>query len=144
MLFLCYKNPACFFLSLVAKENADDMISEAIKIKQKNGRPKKAVKKEIIRSIRFSKIEYFIVKQNASKSGLKITTYVRQMALQGKIISRLSEEERQFVRQLMGMANNLNQLTKMGHQQGFITAVLMFEKYKNLMGELLENLKRND
>jgi len=129
---------------LVAKENADDMISEAIKIKQKNGRPKKAVKKEIIRSIRFSKIEYFIVKQNASKSGLKITTYVRQMALQGKIISRLSEEERQFVRQLMGMANNLNQLTKMGHQQGFITAVLMFEKYKNLMGELLENLKRND
>ena len=66
------------------------------------------------------------------------------MALQGKIISRLSEEERQFVRQLIGMANNLNQLTKKGHQKGFITAVLMFEKYKNLMDELLEKLKVND
>ena len=120
------------------------MIREAIKIKQKNGRPKKAVKKEIVRSIRFSKTEYFIIKQHACKSGLKITVYIRQMALQGKIISRLSEEERQFVRQLIGMANNLNQLTKMGHQEGFITAVLMFEKYKNFMDELLEKLKRND
>ena len=120
------------------------MICEAIKIKQKNGRPKKAVKKEIVRSVRFSKTEYFIVKQHASKSGLKITVYIRQMALQGQIIARLSEEERQFVRQLIGMANNLNQLTKMGHQEGFITSVLMFEKYKNVIDELLEKLKKND
>ena len=120
------------------------MISEAIKIKQKNGRPKKAVKKEIVRSVRFSKTEYFIVKQHASKWGLKITVYIRQMALQGQIIARLSEEERQFVRQLIGMANNLNQLTKMGHQEGFITSVLMFEKYKNVIDELLEKLKKND
>jgi len=142
--FLCYKNPACFFSRWSQKNIAEDMISEAIKIKQKNGRPKNAVKKEIVRSVRFSKTEYFIVKQHASKSGLKITVYIRQMALQGQIIARLSEEERQFVRQLIGMANNLNQLTKMGHQEGFITSVLMFEKYKNVIDELLEKLKRND
>jgi len=117
------------------------MISEIITIKHKNGRPKKAVRKDIVRSIRFSKTEYFIVKQHASKSGLKITVYIRQMALEGKVISRLNEEERQFVRQLIGMANNLNQLTKKGHQEGFITAVLMFEKYKNIIDELLEKLK---
>ena len=66
------------------------------------------------------------------------------MALNGKIISTLNEEERLFVRQLIGMANNLNQLTKKGHQEGLLTAVLMFEKYKNLMDELLEKLKKND
>jgi len=120
------------------------MISETIKIKHIGGRPQKPVRKEIIRSIRFSKTEYYILKQNAMKAGTKITAYIRQMALQGKIISRLNEEERQFVRQLIGMANNLNQLTKKGHQEGFITAVLMFEKYKNLMDELLEKLKSND
>ncbi|HEU5053053.1 MAG TPA: hypothetical protein VFT78_08060 [Hanamia sp.] len=120
------------------------MTSEAMKIKQKNGRPKKAVKKEIVRSIRFSKTEYFIVKQQASNSGLKITVYIRKMALHGKIIPRLNEEERQIVRQLIGMAKNLNQLAKIGHQEGFITAVLMFEKYKNFMDELLNKLKRND
>ena len=64
------------------------------------------------------------------------------MALNGKIISRLNEEERLFVRQLIGIANNLNQLTKKGHQEGLLTAVLMFEKYKNLMDELLEKLKK--
>jgi len=142
--FLCYKNPACFFSRWSQKNIAEDMISEAIKIKQKNGRPKNAVKKEIVRSVRFSKTEYFIVKQHASKWGLKITVYIRQMALQGQIIARLSEEERQFVRQLIGMANNLNQLTKMGHKEGFITSVLMFEKYKNVIDELLEKLKKND
>ena len=108
------------------------MISEIITIKHKNGRPKKVVKKEIVRSIRFSKTEYFIVKQNASKSGLKITVYIRQMALQGKIISRLSEEERQFVRQLIGMANNLNQLTKKGHRRVYYCSVCSFSKMSNI------------
>ena len=119
------------------------MISEGIKIKQKNGRPNKSVKKEIFKNIRFSKVEYFIVKQNASKAGTKITSYIRHMAVHGKIISRLNEEERLFVAQLIGMANNLNQLTKKAHQEGLLTAVLMFEKYKNLIDELLQKVKHD-
>ena len=79
------------------------MISEERQIKHRGGRPKKSVKKEIIRSIRFSKTEDFIVKQNALKAGIKITAYIRQIALKGKIISRLNEEERQIARQLIGM-----------------------------------------
>lgn len=101
----------------------------------------KQVKREIIKGIRFTKVEYYVVKQKASKSGNGITDYIRQMALNGKIISRLNEEERQFVRQLIGVANNINQLTKKGHQEGFLTAVLMFEKYRKLIDELLEKLK---
>ena len=120
------------------------MTSEETTIKHPGGRPKKTVTKDIIKGIRFSTVEYYVVKQKAARSGMGVTLYIRQMAMQGKVNSRLNEEERQFVRQLIGMANNLNQLTKKGHQEGFITAVLMFEKYKNLMGELLEKLKRND
>ncbi len=120
------------------------MKSEESKIMYRNGRPKKAVKKEIIKSIRFSRAEYFIIKQNASKAGTKITFYIRHMAVEEKIVSRLNDEERLFVRQLIGMANNLNQLTKKGHQEGLPTAILMFEKYKNLIDELLEKLKAND
>lgn len=121
-----------------------DMISEESNIKHRNGRPKKSVKKDIIKSIRFSKVEYYIIKQKASRAGTKITFYIRQMAVEGKIISRLNDEERLFVRQLIGMANNLNQLTKKGHQEGLLTSVLMFEKYKKLIDELLEKLKAND
>ena len=118
------------------------MISEESKIKHIGGRPKKQVKRETITGVRFTKTEYYVVKQKASKCGIGITLYIRQMALHGKILPRMNEEERQFVRQLVGMANNLNQLTKKGHQEGLLTAVLMFEKYRNIMDELLEKLKR--
>ena len=117
------------------------MISEIIDIKYKGGRPRKVVRREIIKGIRFTKAEYYIVKQKALKAGIKICFYIRETALNGKVISRLNEEERLFVRQLIGMANNLNQLTKKGHQEGLLTAVLLFEKYKNIIDELLEKLK---
>ena len=116
------------------------MISEETK-RHSGGRPKKQVKREIIKGVRFTKVEYYVVKQRAAKSGVNISDYIRGMAMQGKIISRLTEEERQFVRQLVGIANNINQLTKKGHQEGFLTAVLMFEDYKKLLDELLEKLK---
>jgi len=139
--FLFQKNPACFFSRWSQKNIVEDMISEANKIIHKGGRPKKVVCREIIKGIRFTKAEYFVVKQKAAKAGNKITFYIREMSLHGKIISRLNEEERLFVRQLIGMANNLNQLTKKGHQEGLLTAVLLFEKYKNLMDEILEKLR---
>ena len=117
------------------------MISEERTSKHTGGRPKKSVTREIIKGVRFTKVEYFVIKQKASKAGIGITLYIRQMALQGKIISRLNEEERQFVRQLVGMANNLNQLTKKAHQEGLLTALMMFEKYRKQIDELLEKLK---
>jgi len=119
------------------------MISEKEQLKHIGGRPKKAVKRETVTGVRFTKAEYYVVKQKASKAGQKISLYIRQMALQGKIIARMSDEERHFVRQLSGMANNLNQLTKKAHQEGLLTAVLMFEKYKNLFEELLTNMKND-
>ena len=117
------------------------MVKEETKIKHTGGRPKKQVKRDIVTGVRFTRVEYFAVKHRASKAGMKITLYIRQMALKGEVISRLTEEKRQFVRQLVGMANNINQLTKKGHQEGFLTAVMMFEKYRKMIDELLEKLK---
>ena len=124
------QKPGLLFLPLVAKENCEDMISEERTSKHTGGGPKKAVKREIIKGVRFTKVEYFVIKQKASKAGIGITIYIREMALEGQVIARLNEEERQFVRQLVGMANNLNQLTKKAHQEGLLTAMMMFEKYR--------------
>ena len=117
------------------------MISKETEIKHRGGRPKKLVHRKVT-SLRLSKVEYYIIKNKAQNASLSITTYIRQMAINGKITAKLDEEERQFVRQLIGIANNINQLAKKGHQEGFLTAVLMFEKYKNSIDELLEKLKR--
>lgn len=117
------------------------IVSEESKIKHQGGRPKKANNRKVNKGIRLTEKEYFTIKQNASKAGIKISSYIRQMALIGKITPRLNEEERHFVSQLIGMANNLNQLTKLGHQDGLLTAAMMFEKYRNQVDELLKKLR---
>lgn len=117
------------------------MISEEGQIiKHKGGRPRKAVNRTVT-SLRLTKVEYYVIKSKATKAGLRVTAYIRQMAINGKVTARLNEEERQFVRELVGISNNLNQLTKKGHQEGLLTAVLMFEKYRNMIDELLEKFK---
>ena len=54
----------------------------------------------------------------------------------------MNEEEKHFVRELIGISNNLNQLTKKGHQEGLLTAVMLFEKYRNMIDEILEKLRQ--
>ncbi len=100
------------------------------------------VKKESATGVRFTKSEYFIVKHKAEKAGLKISAYIRQMAINGRVMQRLNEEERQFVRQLVGVSNNLNQLTKKAHQTGIQSIQLNLEAYTNTINELLLQLKR--
>src|SRR5690349_18820307 len=106
----------------------------------RGGRPKKDEKRESETGIRFTKREYAILKEKATKAGMTMTTYIRQMALKGEVITRTNEEERHFYRQLSGMSENLNQLTKKAHLEGIITAVFLFEKYRNVMDAILEKL----
>lgn len=113
-------------------------------VKEKNtkgGRPKKLVKRERTTGVRFTKLEHFIVREKASKAGLKLTAYVRQMAIHGMVKTRLTEEESCFVRQLIGMSSNLNQLTKNAHQEGMLKTMIYFERYRNQIDELLQKLR---
>ena len=100
------------------------------------------VKKESATGVRFTKPEYFIVKHKAQKAGLKISAYVRSMAINGKVTQRLNEEERQFVRQLVGISNNLNQLAKKAHQAGMQAIKINLEQYTDIVDELLLKLKK--
>jgi|SRR6187551_1790397 hypothetical protein len=124
---------------MVAKEISETMESEK---RNSGGRPKKVIKRESATGVRFTKAEYYVIKQKALKAGIRVTTYIREMALNGSVKARTSEEERHFIRQLIGISNNLNQLAKKAHQEGLLTAVMHFEKYRNIIDELLEQLKQ--
>ncbi len=128
-MFLLHKNSFRLLLLPPVAKGKCEMVSEERQTKQKGGRPRKLVKKESATGVRFTKPEYFIVKHKAEKAGLKITAYIRQMAINGKVMQRLNEEERQFVRQLVGISNNLNQLTKKAHQAGIHFIQLNLEQY---------------
>jgi hypothetical protein len=117
------------------------MISEERQTKHKGGRPR-AIVSRTVTSLRLTKAERFIIKNKAHKAGIAITAYIREMAIHGKVIARLSEEEGQFVRELVGISNNLNQLAKKANTGQFLSAILEFEKYRNIIDELLEKLRK--
>ena len=128
------------------------MVAEVISKKNENGRnekkalgrttKKRGVKRQVVTAVRFTKTEYFVVKQKALKAGLGVTVYVRSMALNGKVSAKMNEEERQFVRDLVGMSNNINQLAKKAHQEGLLKALLLFETYRDQLDFLLQKMKR--
>lgn len=108
--------------------------------KKKAGRPAKMIKREIRACVRFTKTEYFIIRQKASKAGIKASAYIRQIAINEVVMNRLSEEERQFVRQLVGMSNNLNQLAKNSYKEGMLKTMVYFENYRSQLDVLLKKL----
>jgi hypothetical protein len=124
---------------VVPKEISEMMENEK---RHSGGRPKKIIKRESATGVRFTKAEYLVVKQKASRAGMRISNYIREMALNGSVKARTNEEERHFIRQLISVSNNLNQLAKKAHQEGLLTAIMHFEKYRNIIDELLEQLKQ--
>jgi Mobilization protein NikA len=108
---------------------------------KKAGRPVQDNKKDVRAAVRFSALEYYVVKQKAIRSGLTISSYIRQTALSGKVISRLTTEEVHFVRQLIGMSNNINQVAKTCHSQGLFEAMAYFEQYQAQLDEILLKLQ---
>jgi len=105
------------------------------------GRPPKDVKKDIRACVRFTTSEYNIIKEKAAKSGMRVAAYLRQAAIQSPLRTRLTEEETHFVRQLIGMANNLNQIAKRCHQEGALRTVVSVQHIRKDLDEILRKLK---
>src|ERR1700749_5045943 len=84
--------------------------------KKKGGRPTKKLKRELRVTVRFSKLEHYILQQKSGKAGINISEFLRQ-----------AEEERHIIRQLIGMANNLNQMAKIANREGMGSIRLLLE-----------------
>ncbi len=113
------------------------------KKKGKGGRPIKPVKKDVRTGVRFTKSEYFLVKGMALKAGMRYTGYIRHMALFGAVVPRLNDEERAWLKLLIGMANNINQISKQAHKDGIPSAMLAFESYRQQLDNVINWLKRD-
>ena len=59
--------------------------------------------------------------------------YIRESALQSEVVHPCTEADIKEYRILVGLANNLNQLTKMAHQDGII---YLYSPLDNLLGEI--------
>lgn len=116
---------------------------EEIKQKKiKGGRPEKQVKRQQMVCVRFTKTERFIVAQKAEKAKLTLSNYIRESALHASVKAKLSEEERHFFRQFTGLANNINQMAKLAHQEGLFSALFRFENDLKQIDNALKRFKR--
>lgn len=76
----------------------------------------------------------------AQRSGLRLADYLRDIALKGKVRNVATPEEIQQYRELTGIANNINQLTKEAHKQNFAFIVPKLLKSLDELHKTLENI----
>ena len=88
-------------------------------------RPKKDIKRTETVSVRYTKVEKILVEKYAERSGRRVAEFIHDKTLDHDIKTRLSPEELMVYRNLTGLSNNLNQLTKMAHQRELNAAEIM-------------------
>lgn len=106
--------------------------------KHKGGRPKVRVRRETHVKVRMTATDRFMIEANAKDAGMRLSDWIRAAAMAAKVVARLKPEDLQIMRMLTGMANNLNQLTRLAHRDGIITIAI---KCANLLIEIDQALK---
>ena len=103
--------------------------------KKSKGRPTVADTRRLSKAVtvKFSKIDYEILRTRSRKANRRLAEYIRESALQSEVVQPRTEADLKEYRTLVGMANNLNQLTKMAHQDSII---YLFSPIDKLLGEI--------
>ena len=86
--------------------------------RKKGGRPPTGRVRKLSKSVtvKFSKPSYEALRLRARKANRKLAEYIRESALNGEVVSGHNTETIAIAKNLIGMANNLNQLAKLSHQ----------------------------
>ena len=130
------------FLMLAHSKNQEEKDMEELenKLKNKGGRPVKAIKKSRVLTLKCSNYERMIIQAKAKKVNLTLSEYLREMALSGKVSLQgkaLPKEVLEMTGTLNHMAANLNQLAKKSNS---VTEVLTNTDFL-VMKWLSEDLK---
>lgn len=113
------------------------------------GRPKASNLRKLTKSVtvKFSKPDYERLLRRSRQANRTLAEYIRDSAFEAQVVAKHSTEEATTMRNLVGMANNLNQLTKLSHQMGFyrtneMTTVLLY-KLKEIMQQYKSTERRS-
>jgi hypothetical protein len=104
------------------------------------GRPRKAIKQEKNIGFFVTHAQYFIIQHKAVIAGVNISDYMRQAAIFGEVKARWKPEERDLFKKMVGISNDLHQLVIIGRQEGAASAVLHFQKYRQIIDEVIKQL----
>jgi hypothetical protein len=112
---------------------------KTVKKKKPGGRP--AINSERKRSRRLT---YSVtveqqreILEKAKSLQMTVSDYSLNMVLNGKVVDLYNEEEKHTRRQLIGMSNNLNQLTVLAHLGGYQSIEKRVEELVKTINDLL-------
>ena len=103
--------------------------------KKTKGRPTVADARRLSKAVtvKFSMTDYETLRIRSRKANRRLAEYIRESALQSEVVQPRTEADMKEYRTLVGLANNLNQLTKMAHQDSIIYLYAPIDK---LLGEI--------
>jgi hypothetical protein len=104
------------------------------------GRPPKARKQEKFVGFFVTKMQYFVIQQKAAKAMVTMSDYMRQVAVNAQVKAKWTEEERQMVKQLIGLSGDIHQLVELARKEGAVRTALLFSKYLGIMDEIVNKL----
>ena len=115
-----------------------------MKIRNPNGRPTKnaAEKKGYKVSLKMATEEYYSLKSKARAAGVSLSEYVRAAVKKSEIKQRLSAEHLAYIRQIAGMANNVNQIARKANAAGYAEAVKEFGNRADILDNILKMITR--
>lgn len=107
------------------------------------GRPKKPIVQEKFLGFFVTKVQHFVIQQKAEQAGVNISDYMRQVAINGFVKTRWTAEERDIFKKMVGIANDLHDLRELGRKEGVLSAMLFFEKYRDMIDEMLKRISHS-
>lgn len=111
---------------------------------RRRGRPKKAITRSVSLVVRMTPTERLAIVGKARNAGIRLSEWFRQSAKTSVIRPRLSREESGHLRTLSGMANNLNQLTRLAHRERLVTIMADLRRLLSETERLMERIGRDD
>ena len=106
------------------------------------GRPAKnrVNKYQKVVSTKLTELQFYAIRKRAGEAGLRISEYVRQAVISAEVIPRLSRQDADAIRKLVGEANNINQLAHRANTGGFALVAVELVKLKNRIVEIINHL----
>ncbi len=82
---------------------------------KKGGRPQRPNGLTVVVRIRMTQKDFEICKEKAQQANLPLSKFARIMLREGRVFNTFSKEIQGYLKILIGMSNNLNQLTRLSH-----------------------------
>ena len=114
--------------------------------KKSKGRPTVADARRLSKAVtvKFSKIDYETLRTRSRKANRRLAEYIRESALKSEVVQPRTEADMKEYRTLVGLANNLNQLAKLSHQEGIYYTSLQLDRLLVEISDIVRAYKQID